>query len=136
MQGKDLSCGKVHDDQDRITLGSPLRHAYGLSSKNGHHSSATRIMGPNVSWKSDPILPSSVVIASGNPGPGFLAPTTALCLSATLRESRTCSRPLTKRSWKRGSASPKASLLFQSLFPHEEVTAYSDFYNKRSNSCR
>ena len=41
-------------------------------------------MGPNVSREIRPDPSLSVVIASGNPGPGFLAPDYSPLLSATL----------------------------------------------------
>ena len=67
--------------------------------------------GPKCFWKSDPILPSSVVIASGNPGPRFPCPDySPLPIGNAARGIKDLLRPLTKRSWKRESALPKASL--------------------------
>ena len=89
-------------------------------------------MGPNVSGKSDPILPSSVVIASGNPAPVSLPLTTALCLSATAARGIKDLLPTIDKAKleKRVRLAQGFSSSFSHYFPHEEVTAYSDFYEQ------
>ena len=121
-----------------------------MTTKTGSHSGAryamhtgyrqrTGITHPQLgSWaqmflgKSDPILPSSVVIASGNPGPGFLAPDySPLPIGNAARGIKDLLPTIDKAKLeKRVRLAQGFSSSFSHYFPHEEVTAYSDFYEQ------
>ncbi len=140
---------KLSDKLPKLAMqGKDLSVVRSMTTKTGAHSQAryvmhtgyrqrTGITHPQLgSWaqmflgKSDPILPSSVVIASGNPGPGFLAPDySPLPIGNASRGIKDLLPKIDKAKLeKRVRLAQGFSSSFSHYFPHEEVTAYSDFY--------
>jgi len=121
-----------------------------MATKTGAHSQARYVMHTGYrqrtgmthpqlgSWaqmflgKSDPILPSSVLIASGNPGPGFLPPDySPLPIGNALRGIKDLLPEINKEQLnKRVRLAQKFSSAFSHYFPHDDVKAYSDFYDQ------
>lgn len=121
-----------------------------MTTKTGAHSQARYVMHTGYrqrtgmthpqlgSWaqmflgKSDQILPSSVVIAGGNPGPGFLPPEySPLPIGNAARGIKDLLPKIDKiKLEKRVRLAKGFSSSFAHYFPHEEVTAYSDFYDQ------
>jgi hypothetical protein len=121
-----------------------------MTTKTGAHSQAryvmhtghrqkTGIIHPQLgSWaqmflgKSHPILPSSVLVASGNPGPGFLPPDhSPLPIGNAARGIKDLLPEVDKVQLnKRVRLAQEFSSAFSHYFPHEDVKAYNDFYNQ------
>ena len=121
-----------------------------MTTKTGAHSQAryvmhtghrqkTGIIHPQLgSWaqmflgKSHPILPSSVLIASGNPGPGFLPPDhSPLPIGNAARGIKDLLPEVDKVQLnKRVRLAKEFSSAFSHYFPHDDVKAYNDFYNQ------
>ena len=121
-----------------------------MTTKTGAHSQAryvmhtghrqkTGIIHPQLgSWaqmflgKSHPILPSSVLIASGNPGPGFLPPDhSPLPIGNAARGIKDLLPEVDKVQLnKRVRLAQEFSSAFSHYFPHDDVKAYNDFYNQ------
>ena len=121
-----------------------------MTTKTGAHSQARYVMHTGYrqrtgmthpqlgSWaqmflgKSDPILPSSVLIASGNPGPGFLPPNySPLPIGNAQRGIKDLLPEINKEQLnKRVRLAQKFSSAFSHYFPHEDVKAYNDFYDQ------
>ncbi len=82
--------------------------------------------------KSHDVLPSSVVISGGNPGPGFLPPDFSPLPIGDPRKGIKDLLPKIdqKRMDKRVNLSRQFASTFQYYFPHDEVKAYSDFYDQ------
>lgn len=121
-----------------------------MATKTGAHSQARYVMHTGYrqrtgmthpqlgSWaqmflgKSDPILPSSVLIASGNPGPGFLPPDySPLPIGNASRGIKDLLPEINKEQLnKRVRLAQRFSSAFSHYFPHDDVKAYSDFYDQ------
>jgi len=121
-----------------------------MTTKTGAHSQAryvmhtghrqkTGIIHPQLgSWaqmflgKSHPILPSSVLIASGNPGPGFLPPDhSPLPIGNAARGIKDLLPEVDKVQLnKRVRLAQEFSSAFSHYFPHDDVKAYNDFYSQ------
>ena len=121
-----------------------------MTTKTGAHSQARYVMHTGYrqrtgmthpqlgSWaqmflgKSDPILPSSVIIAGGNPGPGFLPPDySPLPIGNAARGIKDLLPKIDKAKLeKRVRLARGFSSSFAHYFPHDEVKAYSDFYDQ------
>ena len=121
-----------------------------MTTKTGAHSQARYVMHTGYrqrtgmthpqlgSWaqmflgKSDPILPSSVIIAGGNPGPGFLPPDySPLPIGNAARGIKDLLPKIDKAKLeKRVRLARGVSSSFAHYFPHDEVKAYSDFYDQ------
>ena len=121
-----------------------------MTTKTGAHSQAryvmhtghrqkTGIIHPQLgSWaqmflgKSHPILPSSVLIASGNPGPGFLPPDhSPLPIGNAARGIKDLLPEVDKVQLnKRVRLAKEFSSAFSHYFPHDDVKAYNDFYSQ------
>ena len=121
-----------------------------LTTKTGAHSQARYVMHTGYrqrsgmthpqlgSWaqmflgKSDPVLPSSVVIASGNPGPGFLPPDySPLPIGNASRGIKDLLPDIDRDKLnRRVRLAEKFSAAFTHYFPHDDVKAYNDFYRQ------
>ena len=121
-----------------------------MTTKTGAHSQARYVMHtgyrqrPGIShpqlgsWaqmflgKSHPVLPSSVLIASGNPGPGFLPPDySPLPIGNASRGIKDLLPEINKDQLnRRVRLAEKFSAAFSHYFPHDDVKAYNDFYNQ------
>ena len=82
--------------------------------------------------KSHPVLPSSVLIASGNPGPGFLPPDySPLPIGNAARGIKDLLPEIDQAQLnKRVELARKFSAAFTHYFPHDDVKAYNDFYDQ------
>ena len=82
--------------------------------------------------KSHPVLPSSVLIASGNPGPGFLPPDySPLPIGNAARGIKDLLPEIDQAQLnKRVKLARKFSAAFTHYFPHDDVKAYNDFYDQ------
>ena len=142
---------KISDKLPKLAMqGNDLSVIRSMTTKTGAHSQARYVMHTGYrqrtgmthpqlgSWaqmflgKSDPILPSSVVIASGNPGPGFLPPDySPLPIGNASRGIKDLLPKIDKAKLeKRVRLAKGFSSSFAHYFPHEEVRAYSDFYDQ------
>ena len=142
---------KISDKLPKLAMqGNDLSVIRSMTTKTGAHSQAryvmhtgyrqrTGITHPQLgSWaqmflgKSDPILPSSVVIASGNPGPGFLPPDySPLPIGNASRGIKDLLPKIDKTKLeKRVRLAKGFSSSFAHYFPHKDVRAYSDFYDQ------
>lgn len=121
-----------------------------LTTKTGAHSQARYVMHTGYrqrsgithpqlgSWaqmflgKSHPVLPSSVLIASGNPGPGFLPPDySPLPIGNASRGIKDLLPEIDKTQLnRRVRLAQKFSSAFSHYFPHDDVKAYNDFYQQ------
>ena len=121
-----------------------------LTTKTGAHSQARYVMHTGYrqrtgmthpqlgSWaqmflgKSHPILPSSVLISSGNPGPGFLPPDySPLPIGNASRGIKDLLPEIDREQLnKRVRLANKFSSAFSHYFPHDDVKAYNDFYDQ------
>jgi hypothetical protein len=121
-----------------------------MTTKTGAHSQARYVMHTGYrqktgmthpqlgSWaqmflgKSHPVLPSSVLIASGNPGPGFLPPDySPMPIGNASRGIKDLLPEINQEQLnKRVRLAQKFSSAFSHYFPHDDVKAYSDFYNQ------
>ena len=121
-----------------------------MTTKTGAHSQARYVMHTGYrqrpgmyhpqlgSWaqmflgKSHPVLPSSVLIASGNPGPGFLPPDySPLPIGNASRGIKDLLPEINKDQLnRRVRLAEKFSAAFSHYFPHDDVKAYNDFYNQ------
>ena len=121
-----------------------------MTQRTGSHSQATYAMHTGYkerpgmthpqlgSWaqhflgKSHEVLPSSVVISGGNPGPGFLPPDFSPLPIGDPRKGIKDLLPKIdqQRMNKRVNLSRQFASTFQYYFPHDEVKAYSDFYDQ------
>ena len=121
-----------------------------MTQRTGSHSQATYAMHTGYkerpgmthpqlgSWaqhflgKSHGVLPSSVVIAGGNPGPGFLPPDhSPLPIGNAQKGIKDLLPKIDQaRMSKRVNLSRQFASTFQYYFPHDEVKAYSDFYDQ------
>lgn len=121
-----------------------------MTTKTGAHSQARYVMHTGYrqrpglthpqlgSWaqmflgKSHPVLPSSVVIASGNPGPGFLPPDySPLPIGNAARGIKDLLPEIDQQQLnKRVQLARRFSAAFSHYFPHDDVKAYNDFYNQ------
>ena len=121
-----------------------------MTTRTGAHSQASYVMHTGYrqrpgmthpqlgSWsqhflgKSHPVLPSSVVISSGNPGPGFLPPDhSPLPIGDPNKGIKDLLPEVDKtRMNKRVNLARQFSSAFEYYFPHEDVKAYSDFYKQ------
>ncbi|MBG29868.1 MAG: hypothetical protein CMI31_07690 [Opitutae bacterium] len=121
-----------------------------MTQRTGSHSQATYAMHTGYkerpgmthpqlgSWaqhflgKSHEVLPSSVVISGGNPGPGFLPPEfSPLPIGDPQKGIKDLLPKIDqKRMDKRVKLSRQFASTFQYYFPHDEVKAYSDFYDQ------
>ena len=119
-----------------------------LTTKTGAHSQARYVMHTGYrqrsgvthpqlgSWaqmflgKSHPVLPSSVLVASGNPGPGFLPPDySPLPIGNASRGIKDLLPEIDKQQLdRRVKLAQKFSAAFSHYFPHDDVKAYNDFY--------
>ena len=142
---------KISDKLPKLAMqGNDLSVIRSMTTKTGAHSQARYVMHTGYrqrngmthpqlgSWaqmflgKSDPILPSSVVIASGNPGPGFLPPDySPLPIGNASRGIKDLLPKIDKAKLeKRVRLAKGFSSSFAHYFPHEDVRAYSDFYDQ------
>ncbi len=142
---------KISDKLPKLAMqGNDLSVIRSMTTKTGAHSQAryvmhtgyrqrTGITHPQLgSWaqmflgKSDPILPSSVVIASGNPGPGFLPPDySPLPIGNASKGIKDLLPKIDKTKLeKRVRLAKGFSSSFAHYFPHKDVRAYSDFYDQ------
>ena len=82
--------------------------------------------------KSHPVLPSSVLVASGNPGPGFLPPDySPLPIGNASRGIKDLLPEIDKQQLdRRVKLAQKFSAAFSHYFPHDDVKAYNDFYDQ------
>ena len=82
--------------------------------------------------KSHPVLPSSVLIASGNPGPGFLPPDySPLPIGNAARGIKDLLPEIDQAQLnKRVKLARMFSAAFTHYFPHDDVKAYNDFYDQ------
>mgnify|MGYP001313284736 CR=1 FL=1 len=82
--------------------------------------------------KSHPVLPSSVLVASGNPGPGFLPPDYShLPIGNASRGIKDLLPEIDKQQLdRRVKLAQKFSAAFSHYFPHDDVKAYNDFYDQ------
>ena len=121
-----------------------------LTTKTGAHSQARYVMHTGYrqrsgmthpqlgSWaqmflgKSHPVLPSSVLVASGNPGPGFLPPDySPLPIGNASRGIKDLLPEIDKQQLdRRVKLAQKFSAAFSHYFPHDDVKAYNDFYDQ------
>ena len=121
-----------------------------MTTRTGAHSQASYVMHTGYrqrpgsthpqlgSWaqhflgKSDPVLPSSVVISGGNPGPGFLPPDhSPLPIGDPNKGIKDLLPDIDKeRMDKRVNLARQFASAFEYYFPHEDVKAYSDFYQQ------
>ena len=121
-----------------------------LTTKTGAHSQARYVMHTGYrqrsgmthpqlgSWaqmflgKSHPVLPSSVLVASGNPGPGFLPPDySPLPIGNASRGIKDLLPVIDKQQLdRRVKLAQKFSAAFSHYFPHDDVKAYNDFYDQ------
>ena len=121
-----------------------------MTTRTGAHSQASYVMHTGYrqrpggthpqlgSWaqhflgKSDPVLPSSVVISGGNPGPGFLPPDhSPLPIGDPNKGIKDLLPEIDKgRMDKRVGLARQFASAFEYYFPHEDVQAYSDFYKQ------
>jgi hypothetical protein len=121
-----------------------------LTTKTGAHSQARYVMHTGYrqtsgmthpqlgSWaqmflgKSHPVLPSSVLVASGNPGPGFLPPEySPLPIGNASRGIKDLLPEIDKQQLdRRVKLAQKFSAAFSHYFPHDDVKAYNDFYDQ------
>ncbi|MDA8823901.1 DUF1501 domain-containing protein [Opitutales bacterium] len=121
-----------------------------LTTKTGAHSQARYVMHTGYrqrsgmthpqlgSWaqmflgKSHPVLPSSVLVASGNPGPGFLPPEySPLPIGNASRGIKDLLPEIDKQQLdRRVKLAQKFSAAFSHYFPHDDVKSYNDFYDQ------
>jgi len=131
-------------------LGEYISVIRSMTTRTGSHSQATYAMHTGYkerpgmshpqlgSWaqhflgKSHEVLPSSVVISGGNPGPGFLPPDhSPLPIGNPQKGIKDLLPKLDQtRMDKRVKLSRQFASTFQHYFPHDEVKAYSDFYDQ------
>ena len=131
-------------------LGDYISVIRSMTQRTGSHSQATYAMHTGYkerpgmshpqlgSWaqhflgKSHAVLPSSVVISGGNPGPGFLPPDHSPLPIGDPRKGIKEMLPKidNKRLDKRVQLSRQFASTFEHYFPHDEVKAYSDFYDQ------
>ena len=131
-------------------LGDYISVIRSMTTRTGSHSQATYTMHTGFrerpgmthpqlgSWaqhflgRSHAVLPSSVVISGGNPGPGFLpADHSPLPIGDPKKGVKDLLPKIDKeRMSKRVRLSRQFASSFQYYFPHDEVKAYSDFYDQ------
>ena len=91
-------------------------------------------MGPNVSGKSDPILPSSVVIASGNPGSGSGPRLQPFAYRQRFGGIKDLLPTIDKAKLEKRVRPATRLFLFSRLFPQE--ARLIPIFIKRSSSCQ
>jgi hypothetical protein len=141
----------LSDQLPKLALqASDLSVIRSLTTKTGAHSQARYVMHTGYrqrsgmthpqlgSWaqmflgKSHPVLPSSVLVASGNPGPGFLPPDySPLPIGNASRGIKDLLPEIDKQQLdRRVKLAQKFSAAFSHYFPHDDVKAYNDFYDQ------
>jgi len=131
-------------------LGNYISVIRSMTTRTGAHSQASYAMHTGYrerpgmshpqlgSWaqhflgKSHAVLPSSVVISGGNPGPGFLPPDFSPLPIGNPQKGIKDLLPKINgdRMDKRVQLSRQFASTFQYYFPNDEVKAYSDFYDQ------